>query len=94
MADGDGGNIDEVYMAEDGIPLGLKVELMKAQIDQARVDMVKLLGDIAKMQIEADKFRSEMKWEPYKALGAFFVGVAAIGAAAGGGALWLYHLFG
>lgn len=79
---------------DDDIPLELRIELMTAQIDNTRVDMAKLLADIAKMHVEADKFRSEMRWEPYKALGAFFVGVAAIGVAAGGGALWLYHLFG
>lgn len=37
--------------------------------------------DIEKMRIDMDKFRREMRWEPWKALAAIVIGVAAMGAA-------------
>jgi hypothetical protein len=42
----------------------LRIELMKAQIDHTRLDMVKL--------------QREMRWEPYKAFAAIIAGVAAM----------------
>jgi hypothetical protein len=42
----------------------LRIDLMKTQIDQGRVNI--------------DKMRQEMRWEPYKALAAIVAAAAAI----------------
>jgi|HubBroStandDraft_3_1064219.scaffolds.fasta_scaffold1774494_2 hypothetical protein len=53
----------------------LRIELMKAQIDHTRVDMAKL--------------RSEMRWEPYKALAVLLGATAAWAGAILALAAWL-----
>jgi hypothetical protein len=45
----------------------LELELMSAQIDKTRVDI--------------EKMRMEMRWEPWKALAAMAIGVAAVSSA-------------
>jgi hypothetical protein len=49
----------------------LKAELMNAQIETLRAEREKL-------RAETDRFHQEMRWEPWKALAALLVGVAAI----------------
>ena len=44
---------------------------MSAQIEKLNVEKEKL-------QAEAERFRQEMKWEPYKAFAAIIAGVAAM----------------
>jgi hypothetical protein len=58
--------------------LELEIELMTVQIDRGRVD-------IEKMQTEMEKLRAEIRlmerWEPWKALAALALGVAALSGA-------------
>lgn len=49
----------------------LEIELMNAQIEALRAER-------AKYEVEAERFRQEMRWEPWKALAAILVGVAAM----------------
>jgi hypothetical protein len=60
----------------------LRVELMTTQIETLRAERKKL-------DAEAERFRQEMHWEPWKALAAILVGVAALTAAVVGLATWL-----
>ncbi len=63
---------------------------MSAQIEALRAER-------AKHEIEAERFRQELRWEPWKALAAFIAAVAAFGGAVLGLAAWFSqhpHMFG
>lgn len=66
----------------------LELALMSAQIE-------KLNAERAKLDAEAERFRQEMKWEPYKAFAAILAGIVAASAAMTGAVLalasWLSH---
>jgi hypothetical protein len=49
----------------------LRIELMNAQIETLRAEREKL-------QIETERFRQEMRWEPWKALAALIVASSAM----------------
>lgn len=48
----------------------LELALMNAQLEKTLIEQEKL-------RAETDRFRQEMRWEPYKALAAVIAGVAA-----------------
>jgi hypothetical protein len=64
----------------------LEIALMNAQIET-------LLAEREKLQTETDRFRQEMRWEPWKAfatiLGGILVGIAAMAGAVIALATWL-----
>jgi hypothetical protein len=64
----------------------LEIALMNAQIET-------LLAEREKLQTETDRFRQEMRWEPWKAfaaiVGGVLVGIAAMVGAIIGLATWL-----
>lgn len=64
----------------------LEIELMSAQIETLRAEREKL-------QTETDRFRQEMRWEPWKAfaaiVGGILIAIAAMVGAIVGLATWL-----
>lgn len=59
-------------MAYDEDKRELELALMNAQIEKLNIERDKLSA-------EAERFRQEMRWEPYKAFAAILAGVAAMG---------------
>ena len=54
-------------------------EERELRIAHMTADLERIRQQIEKDRIQADRLRQEMKWEPYKAIAAFVVGVAAFG---------------